>query len=273
MRRLTQGGAPISYLINPQAPEAEFHLSYMQAAARVSGQQISVLNASRERDIDDAFATVAQRGGALIVSTDAFYVSRFHQIVELAAFHKIPTIYDRREFVVAGGLISYGTDLRDAYRQIGVCRQDYRGSKAIRSSGQPANQVRAGDQPQDRKGSRPHHSRQHARGRRRSDRMTRRNVAMARSAGSLPRSDTSEVGGEADMPKQLNRRVLTRRGGHAARTIAVCNDVRRKRRGSSRSRLTEELNELLWDARTLGSSRRCRYNCRDLGAIREEGAE
>ena len=52
--------------------------------------------------------------------TDAFFVSRFHQIVALAADHKIPTIYDRREFIVAGGLISYGTDLRDAYRQIGV---------------------------------------------------------------------------------------------------------------------------------------------------------
>jgi hypothetical protein len=68
--------------------------------------------------------------------------------------------------------------------------------------------------------------------------------SLARSVGSLPRSDTSGVG-EADMPRQLNRRVLTRSGGHAARTTAVCNDVRRKRCGSSRSRSTEELNELL----------------------------
>jgi putative tryptophan/tyrosine transport system substrate-binding protein len=120
VRRLNQGNAPLTYLMNPQAPEAGTHLSYMQAAARESGQQISILNASSERDIDDAFATVAQRGGALIVSTDAFFVSRFHQIVVLAAYHKIPTIYDRREFVVAGGLISYGADLGDAYRQIGV---------------------------------------------------------------------------------------------------------------------------------------------------------
>jgi putative tryptophan/tyrosine transport system substrate-binding protein len=120
VRRLTQGDAPVTYLMNPQAPEAETHLSYMQAAARGSGQQIRILNASSERDIDDAFATVARRGGVLIVSTDAFFVSRFHQIVVLAAYHKIPTIYDRREFVAAGGLISYGADLRDAYRQIGV---------------------------------------------------------------------------------------------------------------------------------------------------------
>ena len=92
----------------------------MQAAAREIGQQINILNASSERDIDNAFTTLAQRGGALIVSTDPFFISHFHQIVVLSTQHKIPAIYDRREFVVAGGLISYGTDLRDAYRQIGV---------------------------------------------------------------------------------------------------------------------------------------------------------
>jgi putative ABC transport system substrate-binding protein len=120
VRQLAPAGAPISYLMNPQAPEAEFHLSDMQAAARESGQQISFLHASTERDIDNAFAALAQRGGALIVSTDPFFVSRSHQIVVLAAYHKIPTIYDRREFVAAGGLISYGPHLPDAYRQIGV---------------------------------------------------------------------------------------------------------------------------------------------------------
>jgi putative ABC transport system substrate-binding protein len=120
VRQLAPSGAPISYLMNLQAPEAEFHQSYMQAAGRGSGQEISVLNASSEREIDNAFAVLAQRGGALIVSTDPFFVSRSHQIVVLAAYHKIPAIYDRREFVAAGGLISYGTHLPDAYRQIGV---------------------------------------------------------------------------------------------------------------------------------------------------------
>jgi putative tryptophan/tyrosine transport system substrate-binding protein len=120
VRQLAPAGTPISYLMNPKAPEAEFHLSDMQAAARENGQQISVLNASSERDIDNVFTGLAQRGGALIISTDPFFVSRFHQIVVLAAYHKIPTIYDRREFVAAGGLISYGTHLPDAYRQIGV---------------------------------------------------------------------------------------------------------------------------------------------------------
>jgi putative ABC transport system substrate-binding protein len=120
VRQLTPAGAPISYLMNPRAPEAKFHLSYMQDAARESGQQVSILNASSESDIDNAFTALTQRGGALIVSTDAFFVSRLHQIVVLAAYHKVPTIYDRREFVAVGGLISYGTHLRDAYRQIGV---------------------------------------------------------------------------------------------------------------------------------------------------------
>jgi putative ABC transport system substrate-binding protein len=120
VRQLAPASAPLCYLMNPQAPEAKFHLSDMQAAARESGQQISVLNASSERDIDNVFTGLAQRGGALIVSTDPFFVSRFHHIVVLAAYHKIPAIYDRREFVAAGGLISYGAHLPEAYRQIGV---------------------------------------------------------------------------------------------------------------------------------------------------------
>jgi ABC-type uncharacterized transport system substrate-binding protein len=121
MRQLVPAGTPIAYLMNPQAPESEFHLSYMQAAARDIGQQFIILNASSERDIDNAFAALLQkRTGALIVSTDPFLFSRYHQIVVLAAYHKLPTIYDRREFVAAGGLISYGTHLPDVFRQIGI---------------------------------------------------------------------------------------------------------------------------------------------------------
>jgi len=120
VKQLAPAGAPISYLMNPSAPEAEFHWRDMQAAARESGIEINVLNASNEGEIDKAFVALAERGGALIVSTDPFFVSRFHQIIVLAAYHKIRAIFDRREFVVAGGLISYGTDLRDAYRQIGL---------------------------------------------------------------------------------------------------------------------------------------------------------
>ena len=121
IRQLVPENAPISYLMNPQAPESEFHLGYMRAAARDLGQQFMVLNASSERDIDTAFAALSQKpGGALIVSTDPFFFSRFHQIVVLAAYLKIPTIYDRREYVAAGGLISYGTHLSEAFSQMGV---------------------------------------------------------------------------------------------------------------------------------------------------------
>jgi putative ABC transport system substrate-binding protein len=123
IRQLVPENAPISYLMNPQAPESEFHLSYMQAAARDIGQRFMVLNASSERDIDNAFATLAQkRSGALIVSTDPFLFSRLHQIVVLAAYLKIPTIYDRREYVAAGGLISYGAHLFEAFSQIGTAK-------------------------------------------------------------------------------------------------------------------------------------------------------
>ena len=122
MRQLVSENAPISYHMNPQAPESEFHLSYITAAAHDLGQRFKVLNASSERDIDDAFTALAQQRGtaALIVSTDPFLFSRFHQIVVLAAYLKIPTIYDRREYVAAGGLISYGTHLSEAFSQIGV---------------------------------------------------------------------------------------------------------------------------------------------------------
>jgi putative ABC transport system substrate-binding protein len=121
LRQLVPENAPIAYLMNPQALEAEFHLSYMQAAARDLGQQFMVLNASSENEINDAFAALAQKqSGALVVSTDAFLATRFHQIVVLAAYLKIPTIYDRREYVVAGGLISYGTPLSEAFSQIGL---------------------------------------------------------------------------------------------------------------------------------------------------------
>ena len=121
IRQLVPENTPICYLMNQQAPESEFHLGYMQAAARDLGQRFKVLNASSEGDIDNAFATLAQnRSGALIVSTDPFFFSRFHQIVVLAAYLKIPTIYDRREYVAAGGLISYGTHLSEAFSQMGV---------------------------------------------------------------------------------------------------------------------------------------------------------
>src|SRR5262245_11707033 len=115
-------GAPVGYLMNPQSiGEAGDYLGEVQAAARAIGQRLIVANASRQHDMAVAFAAlVDQRAGALIVSTDPYLFSRRNQITALAARHSLPTIYDRREFAAAGGLVTYGTHLADAYRQIGV---------------------------------------------------------------------------------------------------------------------------------------------------------
>jgi ABC-type uncharacterized transport system substrate-binding protein len=107
--------------MNPRSPEAEFHLSHMRAAAREVGQEIMLLHASSEREIDNAFTTLAKKqGSTLVVSTDPFFSTRMHQIVVLATYLKIPTVTDRREFAVAGALISYGSHLADAYSQVGI---------------------------------------------------------------------------------------------------------------------------------------------------------
>jgi putative tryptophan/tyrosine transport system substrate-binding protein len=120
--QLTPGGAPVGYLRNPQdVGEAEDYLREVQAAAQVIGQRLIIVNASRQHDMAAAFAAlVEQRAGALIVATDPYLFGQRNQIIALAARHSLPTIYDRREFAAAGGLITYGTHLADAYRQIGV---------------------------------------------------------------------------------------------------------------------------------------------------------
>jgi putative tryptophan/tyrosine transport system substrate-binding protein len=85
------------------------------------GQQLVVLSAGTENDIDAAFETLVQhRTNALLVNTDAFFLARRNQFVALAARHAVPTIHDLREFTAAGGLASYGTNLADAYRQAGT---------------------------------------------------------------------------------------------------------------------------------------------------------
>jgi putative tryptophan/tyrosine transport system substrate-binding protein len=120
--QLAPAGAPVGYLTNPQAVgEAGDYLNEVQAAAQAIGQRLVIVNASRQHDMAAAFAAlVDQRAGALIVSTDPYLFGRRNQIIALAARHSLPTIYDRREFAAAGGLITYGTHLADAYRQIGV---------------------------------------------------------------------------------------------------------------------------------------------------------
>jgi putative ABC transport system substrate-binding protein len=111
----------IALLVNPNYSEAETQIREVQTAANSFGQQILVLNASTELDIDMAFGTLyQQRAGALIVATDPFIRSRREQLVALAERHAVPTVYPWPEYVTAGGLMSYGPSLVDAYRQAGI---------------------------------------------------------------------------------------------------------------------------------------------------------
>jgi len=111
----------IAYLVNPTNPVTESDAKSLQAAAGALGRQIRMLTASSERDLDAAFATlIQQRADALLVNNDAFFSSRLNQIVALAAHRAVPAIYYLRDFVVAGGLVSYGASVVDGYRQVGI---------------------------------------------------------------------------------------------------------------------------------------------------------
>ena len=110
----------VGVLFNPANPEAEDELKDVEAAARALGQRTIVLNASSS-DIDTAFATlVERRADALISTADTLFNNRRVQIVSLAARHAIPTIYVSRDWVAAGGLMSYGAPTVDAWRQVGI---------------------------------------------------------------------------------------------------------------------------------------------------------
>jgi putative ABC transport system substrate-binding protein len=111
----------IGCLVNPVNPNAESDIKEAREATHNLGLQLHILNASTERDIYTAFATfVQQKVGAVVVVSDALFNSRTNQLVALAAHHALPTIYSLREFATAGGLMSYGTSLADAYRQAGL---------------------------------------------------------------------------------------------------------------------------------------------------------
>jgi putative ABC transport system substrate-binding protein len=121
VRQLVPGNATVAVIINPNSPEVAPQLADVQSASRALGQPIAILNASNESDLDTAFASLAQHGAdALLVTNDAFFFNRLDQIVALAAHNAVPTIYDRREYAAAGGLISYGPNYVDAYRQAGI---------------------------------------------------------------------------------------------------------------------------------------------------------
>ena len=122
LREMVPGAARIAVLVNPaNATTTETALRDVVAAARVMGLQIQVLNASTSREIDAAFATfVRERPDAVFVGLDVFFISRRAQLVNLASRHALPATYPLREFAEVGGLMSYGTNIADTFRHIGV---------------------------------------------------------------------------------------------------------------------------------------------------------
>jgi putative ABC transport system substrate-binding protein len=120
LHQLLPATAVIALITNPNSSFAEPETRELQDAARSLGLQLQVLNASKESEIDSAFATLAQQGvAALVVSSDVPFIGWRDQFVALAAHHRVPAIYPYREFVLQGGLMSYGPNLTDINRQLG----------------------------------------------------------------------------------------------------------------------------------------------------------
>jgi putative ABC transport system substrate-binding protein len=121
LRELRPGAARIAMLVDPKWPLTQPFVSQVRVAASAMGQQIEVLDASSDREIETAFTTLVQGGaGALHVGLGTFLGSERERIVALAARYRIPAIYVLRDYVTAGGLMSYGANTTDSYRQAGI---------------------------------------------------------------------------------------------------------------------------------------------------------
>jgi putative ABC transport system substrate-binding protein len=108
-------------LANPKRPTYETVRKTVEEAAHAKGRQLVVLDASSERDFETSFATLARlQAGALLITGDPLYLDRRERLVALATLHSIPTIYAWREYVAAGGLMSYGINLAGEYRKVGI---------------------------------------------------------------------------------------------------------------------------------------------------------
>ncbi len=121
LRELVPNARVIALLVNPVSAAAAAEQRQLESLAGTVGAQILIVSAANVTDIDTAFAKLArQRADALLMSPDAFLLGRREQLVALAARYAVPTVYFEREFVVAGGLLSYGVPLRDSYHQAGI---------------------------------------------------------------------------------------------------------------------------------------------------------
>ena len=122
LHEMVPNATSLALLINPTSPSlAKAQSSNLQTAAHALGLQLHVLQASTERDFDSAFASVTRlRAGGLVISSDSFFFSQSHQLATLAVQHAVPSIFGFREFVTAGGLMSYGGSLTESFRWVGV---------------------------------------------------------------------------------------------------------------------------------------------------------
>ena len=121
LHELVPNIATIGFLVNPNNPISELTTRDVLAAASVVGPKVQILKASTDREIDAAFVSLVQaQTAALLIGNDAFFNSRIEQLVALAARYSIPTMYPWHEFVVAGGLIGYGSSLIESYRPVGT---------------------------------------------------------------------------------------------------------------------------------------------------------
>jgi putative ABC transport system substrate-binding protein len=122
LHQLVPTATIMALLVNPTSPDlAKADSREQQAAARELGLQLHVLHASNPHDFDTVFATLAQlRAGGLVIGTDSFFNTQKEQLAALTVRHRVPTIHQYREFAVAGGLMSYGSDTSDLSRQVGI---------------------------------------------------------------------------------------------------------------------------------------------------------
>jgi putative tryptophan/tyrosine transport system substrate-binding protein len=121
LRELVPTAATIGFLVNPRGPDAEMQVREIEGAGRLMGQRIEVVNASTDSELSWAFEELRRRqAGALLMSADLLFQILREQLVALAANYAIPTMYEWREFVDGGGLVSYSTHRGEAYRQAGV---------------------------------------------------------------------------------------------------------------------------------------------------------
>jgi putative ABC transport system substrate-binding protein len=121
LRKLVPNAAVFAFIVNPTTADAGPLSAALEAAARPLGLQLRVLKATSHEEFEEVFATIMrERIGALLVQNNAVFVGRREQLVALAARYAVPTIYEAREFMAAGGLVSYGSNRFDAMRQVGV---------------------------------------------------------------------------------------------------------------------------------------------------------